>query len=60
MRRWTGKRLEGRGVPGEAMSFPYLAQAEQCDGCMDCVQQCPICAVEIERLSEARAGAATV
>jgi NAD-dependent dihydropyrimidine dehydrogenase PreA subunit len=61
MRRWTGKRVEGEILShrflnspwnqekGEvaAASFPYLARPEACDGCRECVVQCPVSALEL-------------
>ena len=29
------------------MGFPYLADAKRCDGCGDCVKQCPATALEL-------------
>lgn len=31
--------------PQPKMTFPYLAQPEFCDGCGDCVKECPISAL---------------
>lgn len=28
-------------------TFPYMANADSCDGCMQCVWQCPVEALEI-------------
>jgi NAD-dependent dihydropyrimidine dehydrogenase PreA subunit len=28
-------------------TFPYMANAERCDGCMQCVWQCPVEALKI-------------
>jgi ferredoxin len=47
MRFWRGKRVEGDSIPVEAMSFPYLARVERCDGCMECAKQCPVSALTI-------------
>jgi len=53
MRTWRGRTVEGPRLPGEAngqsgevraapMTFPYLAHPERCDGCGECVAQCPV------------------
>jgi ferredoxin len=33
--------------PEPMMTFPFLAEPEDCDGCMDCVKECPAVALEI-------------
>ena len=35
-------------VVESAMTFPYLAIPDQCDGCSDCVQGCPTLALQLE------------
>ena len=56
MRHWHSRTVEGPYLsylvlrmkrnreepPVAMMSFPYLARPEQCDGCMDCVRECPV------------------
>jgi ferredoxin len=34
-------------VPGQMMTFPFMANAELCDGCMICVNECPTTAIDI-------------
>jgi len=38
-------RLVGGGAPQRwlepMMTYPYMAAAERCDGCGECVEQCP-------------------
>lgn len=29
------------------MTFPYLARPERCNGCADCVRECPVNALEL-------------
>ncbi|MGB9774102.1 MAG: ATP-binding protein [Bacteroidota bacterium] len=34
--------------PVEMMTFPYLAYPHLCDGCMRCVNECPVSALELQ------------
>lgn len=36
-------------LTGEMMTFPYLARPHLCDGCMLCVEECPVMAIELRR-----------
>lgn len=61
MRRWNSRTVEGAHLsylrlrtkrnpeipPAGMMTFPYLARPERCDGCMDCVQECPVTALSL-------------
>ncbi len=61
MRRWRSRTVEGPALsylrlgtkhnqekpPAVMMSFPYLAWPERCDGCMDCVRECPVSALAL-------------
>lgn len=33
---------------GEMMTFPYLAAPQHCDGCKECVEECPVLALELQ------------
>ena len=35
--------------PAAMMTFPYLASPQRCDGCNDCVRECPVGALELAR-----------
>jgi NAD-dependent dihydropyrimidine dehydrogenase PreA subunit len=35
------------GPLAQMATFPYMANAERCDGCMQCVWQCPVESLEI-------------
>lgn len=60
MRTWKGQTVEGSlfcylGLDPEApvadwMTFPYLWAPERCDGCMNCVNQCPVVALQVTRV----------
>lgn len=55
MRMWRGRTVEGaclvrrRGNGGHADpaagTFPYMAGRERCDGCLECVRECPVEAI---------------
>lgn len=40
-------------------TFPYMAKAERCDGCMECVRQCPVEALEIAMIARRSSPAAS-
>ena len=33
--------------PVKMMIFPFMCKAENCNGCADCVKECPTSAIEI-------------
>ena len=33
--------------PEKMMTFPFLASPHRCDGCMACVKECPVSALEL-------------
>lgn len=35
-------------LPEKMMTFPYLACPQLCDGCANCVNECPVAALEIQ------------
>lgn len=35
-------------LPEQMMTFPYLAYQKRCDGCTDCVNECPVAALELQ------------
>jgi len=39
--------------PREMGTFPYLAEEEKCDGCRECVRQCPVGAMVVMGGNEA-------
>ena len=47
MEPWRGLGVEGTRGTGTMGTFPYLANAEKCDGCGECVTQCPAEAMAI-------------
>ncbi len=63
MRINTGRTIEGDKLvyitlngksnhellPAKMMTFPFMSKEESCNGCMDCVKECPTSAIEIER-----------
>ena len=60
MKAYTGKTIEGNtqikpnesdyGNVGEEnkLSFPYFSNPGECNGCMVCVNECPVNAIEIK------------
>lgn len=42
--------------PEEMMTFPYLTYPHLCDGCMLCVEECPVSALELQSNHEAIGG----
>ncbi len=36
-------------LPEKMMTFPYLAHPQLCDGCANCVGECPVSALELQR-----------
>lgn len=32
------------------MTFPYMAHPHRCDGCMLCVNECPVLALELQSI----------
>jgi len=34
-------------LPKQMMTFPFLAKPELCNGCMLCVEECPVSSIEI-------------
>ncbi len=62
MREFAAPRIEGQvysylelrwftseeRLPVTVGMFPYLALPEQCDGCQQCVRQCPVHALELK------------
>ena len=66
MRVHKGKTIEGERLlyleldryltleklPEKMMTFPFMANAERCDACMICVNECPTSAVRIENYDE--------
>lgn len=34
------------------MTFPFLAIPQLCDGCLDCVKECPVSALELKGTAE--------
>jgi ferredoxin len=68
MRIHKGKTIEGvylsclelngakkkESVFEQMMTFPFMANVDNCDGCMDCVKECPTNAIEILYDSEAK------
>lgn len=69
MRTDTGRSVEGSFLsyllldsranrerpPSPMATFPYLAEPDACDGCRECVVQCPVGALELFE-SRQRAG----
>lgn len=67
MRIHKGKTLEGSSLtylvfndknnselpPEKMMTFPYMQNADKCDGCMTCVMECPTSVIGIEFVPEA-------
>jgi len=61
MRRYKGKKIEGERLfylefdsfmnyelqPEEMMTFPFMNYSESCNGCMICVDECPVEALAI-------------
>jgi ferredoxin len=56
-RRVEGERLSYLWLPGhgdeetlpeDMMTFPFLAHTHLCDGCMQCIQECPVMALEVQ------------
>lgn len=61
MRIHKGKTIEGERLayyqlntktnteifPEQMMTFPFMANSESCNGCMECVKECPTYAIEI-------------
>jgi len=47
MRRYRGKAIEGDCLSEEMMTFPFMNYYESCNGCMICVDECPVEALEI-------------
>ena len=52
MRKYKGNGIEGEWLncelhPGEMMTFPFMNKSELCNGCMICVEECPVEAIEI-------------
>ena len=35
-------------LPEQMMTFPYLAYPQLCDGCANCVNECPVTALELQ------------
>lgn len=33
--------------PAKMMTFPFMCNGESCNGCMDCVKECPTSAIDI-------------
>ena len=66
MRIHRGKTIEGvnltyiefdgsyntDSVTEQMMTFPFMQNAGYCNGCMDCVNECPVHAIEILRDSD--------
>ena len=46
--------------PQPKMTFPYLAQPEFCDGCGDCVKECPTSALVLAIVEATRAMAEAI
>jgi ferredoxin len=39
-----------RELPSNVMmTFPYLAQPHLCDGCLECMEECPVTALELHQ-----------
>lgn len=36
-------------LPERMMTFPYLSHPQTCDECADCVNECPVAALELQR-----------
>ncbi len=35
-------------LPEQMMTFPYLAYPQRCNGCANCVNECPVTALELQ------------
>ena len=42
--------------PVEMMTFPYLAYPHLCDGCMFCVDECPVSALQLQADQQSKNG----
>ncbi|MCX6153878.1 MAG: 4Fe-4S binding protein [Candidatus Kapabacteria bacterium] len=61
MREYTGKTIEGKTqlksfefdteliFEISKLSFPFLLNPNDCNGCMECVNECPVMAIEIQQ-----------
>jgi ferredoxin len=53
MKPWQSVTVEGEvrtcqtSVTTAKSSFPRMSRPELCDGCARCVEQCPVCALEL-------------
>ena len=55
MRMWNGRTIDGAIHDARlgtsvrrAMTFPYLAAPRLCDGCLECIRECPTAALALE------------
>ena len=70
MRVWRTKTVDGlaktrpAGSDGEVgkgmLTFPYMARPELCDGCLECVRQCPVEVLTIRQVVKRTSIPATV
>lgn len=43
-------RIDSEVPPREKAAFPFMANADFCDGCIRCVNECPTSALELQRI----------